>query len=286
MTKIISSMNIPSLSNAPSFAEEGNLYYNTVADKTYFYNGSSWVALKGNSASYGPVAPIGKVAGDIWIDSSSSQGINSLSNSTSSSSTINAATANSVLELKKDIYINQYGNPNYVFSCPPMLTGSSGIGFVSGQVSYVKIVSMFDLTVSSFSTYNNTSVTTVPALTLCRMGLYTRSGSTFTLQARTASLPSFFNAPSQSRITAYFDTAGGYPATYNLVAGQSYWVAIIVVGTTLPSQFSPTNTPPQGFGTATGNQGSYVRSGQTDLLATDASASIIAGGAQRYWEVG
>lgn len=36
---------IPAVSALPAVGEEGMIYYNTADKKTYFYNGTSWVAL-------------------------------------------------------------------------------------------------------------------------------------------------------------------------------------------------------------------------------------------------
>jgi hypothetical protein len=66
------------------------------------------------------------------------------------------------------------------------------------------------------------------------MGLYTVTESAATLVARTASDTTLF-AATNTAYTRSFATAGGFPATYNLVAGTRYGVGVIQIGTT-PAQ--------------------------------------------------
>jgi hypothetical protein len=70
-------------------------------------------------------------------------------------------------------------------------------------------------------------------LTLARMGLYTFDETTAVLVARTASDTTLFTTVTTA-YTRSFDTAGGYPASYTLVAGNRYGVAAFCAGTTLP----------------------------------------------------
>jgi hypothetical protein len=70
-------------------------------------------------------------------------------------------------------------------------------------------------------------------LTLARMGLYKFDETTATLVARTANDTTLFTT-STTAYTRSFDTAGGYPASYTLVAGDRYGVAAFCAGTTLP----------------------------------------------------
>jgi hypothetical protein len=71
-------------------------------------------------------------------------------------------------------------------------------------------------------------------LTLARMGLYTVTESEATLVARTASDTTLF-AATNTAYTRSLATAGGFPATYNLLAGTRYAVGVIQIGTT-PAQ--------------------------------------------------
>ena len=71
--------------------------------------------------------------------------------------------------------------------------------------------------------------------TLRRMGLATvASNGDITVVARTANDTSLFNAT----FTAFersFDTGSGFPATYDLVAGNRYAAGVIAVGGTMPA---------------------------------------------------
>jgi len=77
--------------------------------------------------------------------------------------------------------------------------------------------------------------TAAAGVTLARMGLYTFDEGTtaLTLVARTASDTTLFTT-SGTAYTRSFDTTGGYPASYTLLAGTRYGVAVFVAGTTLP----------------------------------------------------
>jgi hypothetical protein len=71
-------------------------------------------------------------------------------------------------------------------------------------------------------------------LTLARMGLYTFDETTATLVAQTANDTTLFTTAS-TVYTRSFSTAGGYPATYTLEAGQRYALSHLCTGTTMPS---------------------------------------------------
>jgi hypothetical protein len=111
----------------------------------------------------------------------------------------------------------------------------------------------------SFVTSGNSATGT----TLARMGIYTRSGTTFTLVARTASDTTLFNTTS-TRFTRALDTTGGYPATYDFVAGNEYWVSLIYVGTLNAPSFVSCTSGSTAANTAFGGY-LYTDAGETDL---------------------
>ncbi len=74
-------------------------------------------------------------------------------------------------------------------------------------------------------------------LTYAAMGLYTFDGTTATLVARTASDTTLFNS-TNTAYTRSFDTTGGFPASYQLVAGERYAVGVLVTGTTAPNVYA------------------------------------------------
>ena len=85
------------------------------------------------------------------------------------------------------------------------------------------------LTVSNISFCSGGSPAS--GVTLVRFGLYTFDGTTATLVARTNNDSSRFTV-ANTVYTGALDTNGGYPASYNLVAGQRYAVAVVVVAST------------------------------------------------------
>lgn len=63
-----------------------------------------------------------------------------------------------------------------------------------------------------------------------RMGLYTVSGNVLTLVARTASDATLFNT-TNTAYTKSFDTTGGYPSSYSVVAGTLYAIGAVCYNT-------------------------------------------------------
>lgn len=103
----------------------------------------------------------------------------------------------------------------------------------SGTVWMTFFTPATTITVSSI-TMASGNTTAASGLTLARMGLYTFDETTATLVARTASDTTLFS----SLVTAYqrsFATDGSFPASYQLVAGTRYGVAVLFVGTTTPN---------------------------------------------------
>jgi hypothetical protein len=95
--------------------------------------------------------------------------------------------------------------------------------------AFVFFTPLINLTVSQISMA--TAGTASSGLTLARMGLYTFDGTTMTLVARTANDTTLFNA-AHTVFTRSFNTTGGYPSTYTLVAGERYAVGVCQTGST------------------------------------------------------
>lgn len=102
----------------------------------------------------------------------------------------------------------------------------------AGQVYFTFFTAYFPITVSSMTMISGN--TAGASLTLAKMGLYTFDETTATLVARTASDTTLFTAINTAYLRS-FSTVGGYPASYALVAGVRYGIAVSVVGTTLPT---------------------------------------------------
>jgi hypothetical protein len=151
------------------------------------------------------------------------------------------------------------------------------IGFLaiaSGSAIYSFFTPLTTVTVSQVTVLSGG--TAASGLTLARIGLFTydESTGTATLVARIASDTTLFTA-TRTAYTRSFDTAGSFPSSYQLVAGTRYGVAVLCVGTTMP--------------TIEGNAGlaemsaltprlSALRTSQSDLstgTATNAQSQVI-----------
>jgi hypothetical protein len=142
----------------------------------------------------------------------------------------------------------------------PRNISSANIAYTSGVALWTYFTPLKTITVSQVAMRTQTSAGS--SLTLARMGLYTvAANSDITLVARTANDTTLFTAIN-TIYTRSFDTTGGYPSTYTLVAGQRYAFGFVVTGTTMPS-FSGANIQ----GTIAGLSPKILssRGGQTDL---------------------
>lgn len=110
--------------------------------------------------------------------------------------------------------------------------GNSG-NTTTGIAYFTFFTAQTSLTVSQIAMSSGT--TQASTVTTARMGLYTvDSSDNITLVARVASDTSLFTS-SNTVYTRSFDTTGGYPSTYDIVAGTRYAVGVIVVASTAPS---------------------------------------------------
>jgi hypothetical protein len=103
-------------------------------------------------------------------------------------------------------------------------------------------------------------------LTLCQFGIYTRSGSTFTKVAETASDTTLFNA-THTKYTRALSDANGFPLTYTLAAGSEYYVSLLQIGTTAARQLGAAGRLSQSSNAATGVM-LYTQTGRTTFPDT------------------
>lgn len=99
----------------------------------------------------------------------------------------------------------------------------------SGTVYLTMFTPTWTTTISSITAVSANIATT--GASLIRFGLYTVSGNTATLVARTASDPTIFST-TNTLYTRNLDTTGGFPANYTLTAGTRYALGIIVLAST------------------------------------------------------
>ena len=115
--------------------------------------------------------------------------------------------------------------------------GNAAIG--SGSLVLAFFTAPYNMTCTRLTFV--TGGTATASLSLCRFALFTVNETVtdsvtattpvVTMVARTASDTTIGNA-TQTMFTRTFNTTGGYPASYDLVAGTRYAAGIIVVGTT------------------------------------------------------
>jgi len=225
--------------------------------------------VKGDTGNTGPQGtagvgvPVGGTAGQVlskinstdyntqWVDQSGGAsgtattagvyGVTTLTDSANSTSTTTAATPNSIKLFVDNLY-SSYNFPTNGIETFSKSLGAVGLaGFGSGITFLTVFVPLKDMTVGT-ATFFNQGTATSP--TLFRMGLYTwdEAAGTATLVARTANDTTAVgtSATIQSRA---FDTAGGYPSTYTLVAGSAYAFGLLQVATT-PSQYARLSNSP------------------------------------------
>ena len=227
-------------------------------------------------AGTSPIVSSGTTAITVSIQSASTSaaGAVQLSDSVSTTSSVLAATPTAVKSAYDlaNLAVSKTGLEGYLFSSTvgtaipnaPHFVFNSGASFgSSGSVLHTRIIPHRNITVSNLAFTSHTTVSA--GLTLARFGIYTRSGTTFTLVARTASDTTIFNT-SNTKYTRALDTTGGYPATYAMTAGSEYWISYIQVGTTMGGVLYfnlATSASAAAFGSR-----NYTQSGQTDLPAT------------------
>jgi hypothetical protein len=103
---------------------------------------------------------------------------------------------------------------------------------VSGIAYYAFFTPLESVTVDTITLATGT--TAAASVTTIRAGLYTYDGTTATLVARTANDPTMFTS-ANTTFDRSFDSAGGYPESYTLVAGERYAFGVVIIATTMPS---------------------------------------------------
>ena len=232
-----------------------------------------------------PIASSGGATPDISIadGTTSVKGAVQLTDSVTSTSTTTAATPNSV-KATYDIATagweaSTFGTAGVIATVPRFVLTTSGAG-TSGQIAHTRLVPHRDFTVTNIAFVSTAAAASVP--TLIRFGIYTRSGTTFTLVARTASDTTIFNA-TNTKYTRALNTTGGYPATYTMIAGTEYFISVIQVASTAADLLRATARQATAANAATGVQ-FYSQNSQADLVTpSTGSVNTTVGG--NYAEV-
>jgi hypothetical protein len=177
----------------------------------------------------------------------SQQGIVQLSDSTSTTSSVlastptatksaydlaNTANTTASAALSSTLNLITRGQSDTTIDIPDRYIARDSNAGVAGTIYFSFFTPTVNMTISqiSMATSNIAQV----GSTLTRFGLYTFDGTTATLVARTASDTTIFSSTS-TVYTRSFSTTGGFPATYDLIAGTRYGFGYIIVGaTTMP----------------------------------------------------
>jgi hypothetical protein len=136
----------------------------------------------------------------------------------------------------------------------------------SGMLNLAFFTAPYSITATTITFVN--AATATASLSLCRFALFTVSETltdsvtattpSITMVARTASDTTIGNV-ANTIYSRTFSTAGGYPASYNIVGGTRYAVGLLIVGSTPGSWQAATVTagiymrlPPMAAGAVTG----------------------------------
>lgn len=195
-----------------------------------------------NSVTVTPINNTVEITTGVSAASTTNAGIVQLTDSTSSTSTTTAATPNAVKSaydlannaVSISLYQAMMGQSSSVIDVPDRVMVTANNAGTAGNITVSLFTPSSNLTISQITV---ASAGAQVGAILIRLGLYTFDGTTATLVARTANDTTLFNT-TFATYTRSFDTTGGYPATYSLVAGQRYGFAYILVGaTTMPTIF-------------------------------------------------
>jgi hypothetical protein len=161
-----------------------------------------------------------------------------------------------------------FGTAGVIATVPRFLLSTSTAP-ASGTIAHSRIIPHRDFTVTNIAFASTNATASVP--TLIRFGIYTRSGTTFTLVARTASDTTIFNA-TNTKFTRALNTTGGYPATYTMIAGTEYFLSVIQVASTPANLLTATARQASAANAATG-VAYYTDTSEADLV-TPSTGSI------------
>jgi hypothetical protein len=199
-----------------------------------------------------------------------------LSDSTSTTSSVLAATPTAVKSaydlanaaLPVDTFALYAFGSSTIIATLPRYVLSATITNATGTVYHTRMVAHRNFTVGNIA-FN--AIAASNTLTRVRFGIYTRSGTTFTLVARTASDTTIFTGIN-TKYTRALDTTGGYPATYDMTAGQEYWISVITVGNSSGSILGGLARTATAANNSTGVQ-VYTDAGEADLPASSTGAA-------------
>jgi lysophospholipase L1-like esterase len=193
-------------------------------------------------------------------------GVVQLTDSTTSTSTSTAATPNAVKTAIDRIEESQ-NHPSGGFDVIPRTSTIGGVALSASnaQLTFFTVPSAMTVSQISYAVAGTVS----SGLTRGRFGLYSFDGTTVTLLARTDSDTTVFNT-ANTVYTRSFSTTGGYPATYDLVPGVRYAIAVLVNGTTA-GNLAAVSITPNTVAALTPRMNASITLSGADLPATSSS---------------
>ena len=258
--KFLTPIGLATLASDPVTASEGDMYYNTTSDIPRIYKDNAWEDLAGGISIYDqPNEPTGINVGDLWLDTDAEI-------ITTPSFNINDTV--SAIE-------GFFNMSSTAIDTAPRLFNNSAT-FTSGTMYFTFFTPLRDLTVSSIRMASAGSSTS--GTSLIRFGLYTFDGTTANMVARTANDVSIFSLP-QTVYQRNFSTDGGFPSTYNLIKGQRYAVAVIVVATNTGNAYVSSAAVPNALNSLDPRM-TGLHAGHSDLQTTN---STFTSTTTAYW---
>lgn len=202
----------------------------------------------------------------VTTGTTSATGVVQLTDSTTSTSTSTAATPNAVKTAIDRIEESQ-NHPSGGFDVIPRTSTIGGVALSASNAQLTFFTVPSAMTVSQIS--YAVAATVSSGLTRGRFGLYSFDGTTVTLLARTDSDTTVFNS-ANTVYTRSFSTTGGYPATYDLVPGVRYAIAVLVNGTTA-GNLAAVSITPNTVAALTPRMNASITLSGADLPATSSS---------------
>jgi hypothetical protein len=174
-----------------------------------------------------------------------------------------------------------FGSSTVIGTAPRQSFFTSTSAVVQGtDLVLTRLIAPYNFTVTNLSFTCESAGT---GMNFARFGIYTRSGTTFTLVARTANDASMFTS-ADTKYTRALNTTGGYPATYSMTAGSEYWIAVLVNCSGGGPRIIQSTNFSSNATTATVGAERYLVSGQSDL-PTSATGTAVTSTRILYAEV-
>jgi len=234
--------------NKPSSLASGQIAINEADGRLFYRASGGTVTPLPSVVSYATTAsfPATGLAGLLYLSSDTSKlyrwestiyvEVASVATSVSAADLTSGTLPDARLSSAIATYAGMTANANQPSSVvDAFFRGEAGINTLAMTTGTIKVTFFTPLVTTSITQITFVSGNTAASgLTLGRFGLYTWDETTATLVARTASDTTLFAAIN----TAYsrsLDSTGGYPTSYTLTAGVRYGIAMLVVGTTMPT---------------------------------------------------